>query len=480
MYNGTYAPWEHYPKTLRHYEVENPISVIAEFFSTDSVNGHSRQLKVWRRYVVNNESYNDKDHGPGTLLFIYDMNLKILKAMFLLLCNYKNFSYRRETIGEGQLELEKQQWEYFPENLSKEEQLDPYKAVKKVFKKIKPQQYRDYLHEWVHAALYNTADNENLYAGEVITVYENLLKLYAAAWLIHQREGGKPELKQNRPESRLPGIPVELRAINPNPTETEIDVLEMLKNLILKKCPSVRMIVHLGVHPEPFTFYLVVLVSDDEKIPEHQISNKIEDNCHYICFTHAIVHKANSAKEALETGNRFWSMVMEKGFVVYQSNELILPERREITSGTKLEEAKFNWERWGVQGNDFLKGAEFYRPGNNLRLAAFLLHQAVEGTLKGIIQAILGYRVQTHNLSRLLSLTLLFTDDLKKVFKLDTEEGFELFSLLQKSYSQSRYNNVFDPDEESVNILFQRVAAFYKVAETIIKQCISSLQSPVS
>jgi hypothetical protein len=26
MYNGTYAPWEHYPKTLRHYEVENPMS----------------------------------------------------------------------------------------------------------------------------------------------------------------------------------------------------------------------------------------------------------------------------------------------------------------------------------------------------------------------------------------------------------------------------------------------------------------------
>ncbi len=93
MYNGTYAPWEHYPKTLRHYEVENPMSVVVDFFSADSVKGHSRRLKEWRYYVVNDEHYDEKRHGPGTLLFIYDLNLRILEAMYLLLINYKNFSY---------------------------------------------------------------------------------------------------------------------------------------------------------------------------------------------------------------------------------------------------------------------------------------------------------------------------------------------------------------------------------------------------
>jgi HEPN domain-containing protein len=479
MYNGTYAPWEHYPKTLRHYEVENPMSVVVDFFSADSVKGHGKRLKEWRYYVVNDEHYDEKRHGPGTLLFIYDLNLRILEAMYLLLVNYKNFSYQRKQLTEEQLEEEKEQWEYYPKNLSLKEQLEPYKAVKKVFKKIKPQEYRDQLHEWSHVALYNNADVEALYAGEVITVYENLIKLYSAAWLICQREGGRPLLKRSKLENSLTETssePIALRTINPEPTAAEKLALEEIKNLIVKRCPQVQMIIHLGTHPKPFTFYLLILIADDEKIPEHEISNKIEDNCQYLANVHAIVHKANSAKEALNIGRRFWTTGMEKGFILYHFPELILPPHQEITKEILLERAKFNWERWGKQGSEFLRGAELYRADNNFRLAAFLLHQSVESVLKAIIQAVIGYRVQMHNLSRLLRLTLLFTDELKDVFELNTTEGAQLYQLLQNAYSQSRYNSSFDPDGDSVRILSKQVTKFNKVAERIYKQYIQDIK----
>jgi HEPN domain-containing protein len=238
--------------------------------------------------------------------------------------------------------------------------------------------------------------------------------------------------------------------------------------------PFVGMIIHLGTHPQPFTFFLLILIDDDERTPEHEISNKIEDNCQYLGTVHAIVHKANSAKEALNMGKRFWATVMDKGFIVHRSLELILPEHQEITKAILLERAKFNWERWGVQGKEFLKGAELYREGNNFRLAAFLLHQSVESVLKAIIQTVIGYRVQMHNLSRLLRLTLLFSDELKKVFLLDTTDGAQLFTLLQKSYSLSRYNSTFDPDEESVSMLSKKVSEFYRTAERVYRQFIAN------
>jgi HEPN domain-containing protein len=476
MYNGSYAPWEHYPKTLRHYEVENPMAVVLDFFSADSVKGHGKRLKEWRYYVVNDEHYDEKRHGPGTLLFIYDLNLRILEAMYLLLVHYKNFSYQRKQLTEEQLANEKEQWAYYPKNLSLAEQLEPYKAVKKVFKKIKPQEYRDHLHEWINVALYNSADVESIYAGEVITVYENLKKLYSAAWMICQREGGRPQLKRSEMES-LPEKenPIALRNINPDPTAAEKLVLEEIKTFILKRCPQVEMIVHLGTHPNPFTFYLLVLIGNDEKTPEHQVSNKIEDNCQYLAHVHAIVHKTNSAKEALNIGERFWSTVMEKGFVLYQSPELILPEHAEITREMLLERAKFNWDRWGKQGLEFLKGAEFYNADNNFRLAAFLLHQSVESVLKAIIQAVIGYRVQMHNLSRLLRLTLLFTDELKAIFELNTVEGAQLYQLLQNAYSQSRYNSSFDPDGDSVGVLSKQVAKLNAVAESVYRRYIKDI-----
>ncbi|MGY4536477.1 HEPN domain-containing protein [Mucilaginibacter sp. UYNi724] len=479
MNNAPYAPWEHYPKTLRHYEIENPMSVVVDFFSADSVKGHGKRLKEWRYYVVNDEHYDEDRHGPGTLLFVYDLNLKILEAMYLLLIGYKRYSFRQDKVTEEQLEEERERWEYYPKNLSMKEQLEPYRAVKKVFKKIKPQEYRDQLHEWSHVALYNNADVESLYAGEVINVYENLIKLYSAAWLIFQRESSRPQLKRSILENSLNETstePIALRTISPEPTAAEKLALEEIKNLILKCCPQVQMIIHLGTNAKPFTFYLLILISDDEKTPEHVISNKIEDNCQYLALVHAIVHKANSAKEALNIGRRFWSAVMEKGFVVYQSPELILPPHQEITKEVLLERAEFNWERWGKQGSEFLRGAELYWADNNFRLAAFLLHQSVESALKAIIQSIIGYRVQMHNLSRLLRLTLLFTDELKDVFELNTTEGAQLYQLLQNAYSQSRYSSSFNPDGDSVRILSKQVTKFNKVAERIYKQYINDIK----
>jgi HEPN domain-containing protein len=91
----------------------------------------------------------------------------------------------------------------------------------------------------------------------------------------------------------------------------------------------------------------------------------------------------------------------------------------------------------------------------------------VESVLKALIQSILGYRVQMHNLSRLIRLSLLITDDLKNAFNLNTLEGAQYLTLLQNAYAQSRYNNNFDPDQLSVQKLFETVKHVYVVAEGI-------------
>jgi hypothetical protein len=81
-----------------------------------------------------------------------------------------------------------------------------------------------------------------------------------------------------------------------------------------------------------------------------------------------------------------------------------------------------------------------------------------------------------HNLSRLLRLTLLFTDELKKVFELNTTEVAQLYQLLQNAYSQSRYNSSFDPDSDSVRILSKQVTMFNQVAKKVYQQYIKDIK----
>jgi len=126
--------------------------------------------------------------GREVYFFTYNMNVRLLEAAYLLYYNDCTFKNKKVIVFVAELEAERKLWDDFPENLSHKEMHDPYQAFGKVFRKISLQQYRDYLHEWLYAALYIKGGNDELEADEIKLVYKNLLKLYSAVWLIYQRE----------------------------------------------------------------------------------------------------------------------------------------------------------------------------------------------------------------------------------------------------------------------------------------------------
>jgi HEPN domain-containing protein len=491
MYSGKYVPWDHFPKTLHFSEVQNPLQVIINFFSTDWPDGHRKQLKEWRRFVINDKSYNHKQEGPGMLLFIYDENLKMLEAMFLLLLDYQDNWSRSERITDKQLREEQEQWVYFPDNLSKNELIDPYLAVNKVFKKIKPQKFRDYLKAWVHNALYTFAADETLRACEIDLVYENMLKIYSAAWLVHQRKTEHVILRKDWHIEKIKeeaGEAGSLDAVKPNKSIPAINTeltpagklgLDEVVKFILKEVPPVKMIVHLGTQENPFTYYLLILIEDKSNIQEHEIISKLEDKCKPLIGVFTLVYKLKSAVKGITGGMRFWNTVMQSCAVAYQADDLILPPYQPISDKVILERAAYNWNRWGLQGRQFFEGAKRYREDENYILALFLLHQAAESTLLGIIKAILGYYPHVHDLSRMLKITMLFTGGLNDVFQLETELGARIFGVLQDAYSEARYKSDFVPDDHSVNLLIDRVDTFLEKAEAIYLDFISSKEAQV-
>ncbi|GAA4321043.1 hypothetical protein GCM10023149_20640 [Mucilaginibacter gynuensis] len=489
MYCGTFAPWDHYPKNLRFSEVQYPLSVLIDFFSWDWPLEIRKNLKHWRHFVINHELYKHQHYEPGDLLHFHEMHVKLLEALYLLLLEHQASRYslsEKKMLLEDQLEVERKERLYFPENLSKEELLDPYSVLQEAFSKINPQAFRDYLQDWVHAALVTPAVDTAMEPGEIITVYELLKRLYSAAWLIHQRETDQPYLNKapdvissnnNLPQIATMAATNPLHTIAPDLTKAQELGLEEVRKLIVSKEPTVRLIYLLGTHDSPFTYYLVILVDNSDRSTEYELSNRIEDLCRFLVSVCAIVHKVSGARSGILKGKRFWNFALHQGIEVYRASELELPKISPVTDSVWQERARRNWDRWGKQAQAFLKTAGHCICDENYGLAIFLLHQAAESGLIAITKILSGYRFTVHNISRMLRFTLLFTEDIRNVFELDTEAGLQSFSLLQNGYTDARYRNGFKPDRVSVEIAQQQIEVLLSVLEHVYLRFLSEPDS---
>ena len=473
----------YYSKHLNRNEIASPIVVIGDFFSADWLPGHLDKLKEWRQFVVEEGFYTGK--SPASLLMTHQLSARLLEAMYLLSKSKAAKKHFRtiHTNFDEQLAQEEREWLHYPVLLSPLERINPYLAISNLFEIYTIEQYLTFLYEWLEAGLSVSTIDDDLDMSDVIYFYENMQKLYEAAWIIHQREI-RPVLKNSASDKNAAAFPPQTviqnhSLVSSNCTfndrlspETALG-LDQLVKFIVSRIPAIQLIICLGTHPSTSTFYLLVVVADNQS-PEHEIANRIEDSCRQYVNLYVILSKANQFIQGLEEGNRFFTNATVKSKISYQSDEFFVPQLKPIDNEVIIKEIETDWKRWGGQGREFLDSAWYCINEGSNGITLFLLHQAMESTLSAIIRIVLGYRLTVHNLSKLLRLTRLFTDDLAGVFDYSSDEDVRLLGLLQSGYYSGRYKDVFAPANNSVNILADRVSDLYAIAEEIYRQAVMS------
>lgn len=171
-------------------EISDPISVVQDFFISSRLPGHLRLLKQWRNDAAF-ASEAPKNGDASSLLYRYELTIKLIEAAWLLkdkkLGQIKINSEGETDIVKWHIKKERKSFEDYPENLSIKEIIKPASVIKKMFRIHKPEGYRKILNIWLHDALSNSFMEEGLTKAEVIIVYEQLVKLFEALWLISQR-----------------------------------------------------------------------------------------------------------------------------------------------------------------------------------------------------------------------------------------------------------------------------------------------------
>jgi len=176
-----------------HSNVIRFIDFLGMFFDAGTLKEHRKDLKKWRYFVINDRKYKGRQ-GTTHLLSLYEETIQLIDETERFLAPNTYFDEIQLTTLE-ELAKEKASWVCYPNNLSKREYMNPGKVIVDFFKHTTANQYKEQLHEWLRLALSSKASYETLTSKQIIDVYDNLRKLYSAAWLIYNRFNKKLILK---------------------------------------------------------------------------------------------------------------------------------------------------------------------------------------------------------------------------------------------------------------------------------------------
>jgi HEPN domain-containing protein len=229
----------------------------------------------------------------------------------------------------------------------------------------------------------------------------------------------------------------------------------------------------------PTTFDLLILPGSNEKRADHEIIQLIEQQSELLdCNVTCVVEKFSTFTEALEKGYRFDNTVYRKGVLIYNGNGLLLPAPApEPDAAIIKNKIVKHWNQCFTIAQRFFKSATNCLNDNWPEQAAFNLHQSVQHACMALLRVYTGYRSTTHNLSRLLALIENFTFEPSAVFPCLTKEEKELFTLLNRAYSDARYNDHYSISAEKIAILMERVKELLSIAETLYKENLEQLSS---
>jgi hypothetical protein len=253
MNTNEFNQWDYNPINLTPKEIKQPLTVLANFFSDDWLPGQLERLKNWRDFVLKDEYYVDEKNSPAGLLHFYKLNICLVEAMCLIEVQEAALTNMRVTNSEH-VTKEQASWRDYPNNLTHDELINPLLVLEIFFSVYSLPQYREQLYQWLTYGLSAKAAREFIATNDLVKVYENLQKLYSAAWLIHQRTSDKPYLKDisvaiDTTEGNTPYC-INLYNLETFVRPTEQEKISKIIGIIKHKVPTTQAVTCLGTIPD--------------------------------------------------------------------------------------------------------------------------------------------------------------------------------------------------------------------------------------
>jgi HEPN domain-containing protein len=183
------------------------------------------------------------------------------------------------------------------------------------------------------------------------------------------------------------------------------------------------------------------------------------------------LHNEGNVLEGLRNGHYFYCLHCNPENLVYDDKvkeyPIVPAETLAAIKRKALEE--FN--------HHFQKAEDFYKIAVMLYqdqpqpspLIMFMLHQAVEFIYRGSLQSLNGYDKKTHEIRVLMRHVRHHTRQLNSVFTDNVSEGTRIIQLLDKAYSDARYEEKYTINEKDLAFVFEKVDRLHKLAKKMVE-----------
>jgi HEPN domain-containing protein len=222
-----------------------------------------------------------------------------------------------------------------------------------------------------------------------------------------------------------------------------------------------------AISPRVSGCLLLILLKDISRVEQYQWQDQIERICRNIVSATVIAMSGDEFIRWLEDGQPFAIRVRQSATLIYQAEGEKIPITDAPASFAENKPGRKFVDQGMIRAEAFLSGAELFRVQQYNSMAAFMLHQSMEHTLHTLIKAVTGYHAVTHNIDRLLNYASFISPEPVAIFPRETAEDKRVFTLLQKAYSDARYDDQYKISSQDLLIITEKLRRLHALLDKL-------------
>lgn len=178
-----------------------------------------------------------------------------------------------------------------------------------------------------------------------------------------------------------------------------------------------------------------------------------------------IYHSLDDVNEKLRLGRYFFTDILKEGVLLFEEPGHAFVTPHQLSAQEALDESRGFFGEWLQSAVGLQRNARYAIDDGDLKLAAFLLHQATERLYQCLFLVRTLYTPKTHNLNRLRALAEGMEPFLKQVWPNSTRDEKRAYARLREAYIKARYSREYRISAEELDWLWSRVELLKTLVE---------------